>query len=115
MSTATFVMDDDSAPAIRHRTDTLFDVSDGRIRSVRAFVSDSQALEAATGVPVLTGREREIFELLARGMTGPEIARELVLSPATVRTHVQNGVTRLNAKTRLHALAMALKRGEIQL
>jgi DNA-binding CsgD family transcriptional regulator len=115
MSTATFVMDDDSAPARRHRTDTLFDVNDGLIRSVRAFVSDSQALEAATGVPVLTGREREIFELLARGMTGPEIARKLVLSPATVRTHVQNGVMRLNAKTRLHALAMALKRGEIQL
>jgi DNA-binding CsgD family transcriptional regulator len=82
---------------------------------VRTFLSDSQAFEAATGTPVLTAREREVFQLLANGLTGPEIARQLVLSPATVRTHVQNGVTRLSAKTRLHALAMALKRGEIQL
>ena len=114
-ATTTYILDDGSAPAIRRHTETLFDVNDGRIRSVRAFLSDSQAFEAATGMPVLTAREREIFQLLANGLTGPEIARELVLSPATVRTHVQNGVTRLNAKTRLHALAMALKRGEIQL
>jgi DNA-binding CsgD family transcriptional regulator len=115
LASSTFIFDDGSAPAIRHNTDTLFDVVDGRIRSVRPFLSDSEALEAAAGAPVLTAREREIFQLLARGMTGPQIARHLVLSPATVRTHVQNGVTRLGAKTRLHALAMALKRGEIQL
>jgi DNA-binding CsgD family transcriptional regulator len=115
LSSATFVVDDGSAPAVRSHTESLFDVRDGRIRSVRAFLSNSQELEAATGVPVLTAREREIFQLLARGLTGPEIARELVLSPATVRTHVQNGVQRLGARTRLHALAMALERGEIQL
>jgi DNA-binding CsgD family transcriptional regulator len=112
---ATFIVDDGSAPAVKSRTETLFDVKDGRIRLVRAFMSDSQELAEATGAPVLTAREREIFHLLASGLTGPEIARQLVLSPATVRTHVQNGVTRLNAKTRLHALAMAHKRGEIQL
>jgi len=64
---------------------------------------------------VLTAREREVFQLLAKGMTSPEIATELVLSPATVRTHVQNGVVRLGAKTRLQAVSMAVKRGEIQL
>jgi DNA-binding CsgD family transcriptional regulator len=112
---ATFIVDDGAAPAIRSHTETLFDVTDGRIRSVRTFLSDSRAFEAATGRPVLTAREREVFQLLANGLTGPEIARHLVLSPATVRTHVQNGVTRLSARTRLHALAMALKRGEIQL
>jgi DNA-binding CsgD family transcriptional regulator len=115
LASATFVVDDGSAPAVRSHTETLFDVIDGRIRSVRAFLSNSQEFEEATGAPVLTAREREIFQLLASGMTGPEIARELVLSPATVRTHVQNGVVRLGAKTRLHALAMAVKRGEIQL
>lgn len=64
---------------------------------------------------MLTAREREVFQLLAKGMTSPEIATELVLSPATVRTHVQNGVVRLGAKTRLQAVSMAVKRGEIQL
>jgi DNA-binding CsgD family transcriptional regulator len=115
LGSATFIVDVRSSPPVRRHTETLFDVSGGRIRRLRTFLSDSQALEAAAGEPVLTAREREIFQLLARGMTGPQIARHLVLSPATVRTHVQNGVVRLGANTRLHAVAIALKRGEIQL
>jgi DNA-binding CsgD family transcriptional regulator len=114
-ATSTFIVDDGSAPAVTRHTETLFDVNDGLIRSVRAFIRDSQAFATATGTPVLTAREREVFQLLASGLTGPEIAQELVLSPATVRTHVQNGVTRLGAKTRLHALALAVKQGEFQL
>jgi DNA-binding NarL/FixJ family response regulator len=39
----------------------------------------------------------------------------MFLSPATVRTHVQNGVVRLGARTRIHALALALTRGEFSL
>jgi DNA-binding CsgD family transcriptional regulator len=64
---------------------------------------------------VLTPREREIFRLLALGLSGKDIARQLFLSPATVRTHVQNGVGRLGARTRGHAIAIALTRGEISL
>jgi DNA-binding CsgD family transcriptional regulator len=46
-------------------------------------------------------------------LTATEIATELVLSPLTVRTHIQNGKDRLGAKTRMQALSMALQRGEI--
>jgi DNA-binding NarL/FixJ family response regulator len=53
--------------------------------------------------------------LLAEGLNAPEIAERLVLSPATVRTHVQNGVTRLGARTRVQAVALALTQGEISL
>ena len=68
---------------------------------------------ASAGEPVLTPREREIFRLLALGFSGRDIARQLFLSPETVRTHVQNGVGRLGARTRGHAIAIALTRGEI--
>jgi DNA-binding CsgD family transcriptional regulator len=112
---ATFVVDDRPTPVVKRHTEALVGVHGDRIRRLRVFVSDSQELEAAAGEPVLTPREREIFQLLARGLTGPEIARQLVLAPATVRTHVQNGVARLGASTRLHAVSIAVKRGEIHL
>ena len=61
----------------------------------------------------LTPREREVLTLLARGYTGEEAARELEVSAETVRAHVRNSVTKLHARTRLHAVVMALQRGEI--
>jgi PAS domain S-box-containing protein len=65
--------------------------------------------------PVLTPREREVMQMLARGLNAREVADRLVLSPATVRTHVQNAVKRLGASTRVQAIAIALDRGEIEL
>lgn len=62
----------------------------------------------------LSGREAEILALLARGLTGEEIAQRLVLSPETVRTHVRNAMGKLNARTRTEAVVKALERGEIQ-
>jgi DNA-binding NarL/FixJ family response regulator len=56
---------------------------------------------------VLTERERQIFGLLAHGLTGREIAAQLFLSPATVRTHVQNAMHKLGARTRAQAMALA--------
>lgn len=61
----------------------------------------------------LTPREREVLTLLARGYTGQEVARELAVSAETVRAHVRNSVTTLRARTRLHAVVLALQRGEI--
>jgi DNA-binding NarL/FixJ family response regulator len=113
LGSATFLVDDTQTPVVRRHTETLFAVHRQLVRTARTFLTDSQALEVAAGVPALTPREREIFQLLARGLNAPDIARELVLSPATVRTHIQNGVARLGAKSRLQALAMAVKRGEV--
>jgi DNA-binding CsgD family transcriptional regulator len=61
----------------------------------------------------LTARERQVLTLLARGYTGEEVARELGVSAETVRAHVRNAVTKLRARTRLHAVVLALQRGEI--
>jgi DNA-binding NarL/FixJ family response regulator len=113
LGSATFLVDDTQTPVVRRHTETLFAIHRQLVRTARTFLTDSQALEVAAGVPALTPREREIFQLLASGLNAPDIARELVLSPATVRTHIQNGVARLGAKSRLQALAMAVKRGEV--
>jgi DNA-binding CsgD family transcriptional regulator len=63
----------------------------------------------------LTAREQEVLTLLARGYTGEEVARQLQVSGETVRAHVRNSVTKLHARTRLHAVVLALQRGEITL
>jgi PAS domain S-box-containing protein len=65
--------------------------------------------------PLLTPRERDVFRLLAHGFTSREIAEQLFVSIETVRTHVQNALARLGAKTRAQAIAISLERGEIEL
>lgn len=62
----------------------------------------------------LSARESEILGFLAGGLTGEEIARRLVLSPETVRTHVRNATEKLGARTRTEAVVKALDRDEIQ-
>jgi DNA-binding NarL/FixJ family response regulator len=62
---------------------------------------------------VLSPREREVLGLLSTGLSGEEAAKQLFLSSETVRTHVRNAMTKLGATTRVHAVALALKRGEI--
>ena len=64
-------------------------------------------------VHVLSPREREILSLLSQGLSGEEAAKQLFLSSETVRTHVRNAMTKLGAATRVHAVALALQRGEI--
>ena len=64
-------------------------------------------------IGILSGREREVLDHLARGMTGEQIAKHLFLSPETIRTHVRNAMDKLEAQTRTHAIAIALREGEI--
>jgi DNA-binding NarL/FixJ family response regulator len=64
-------------------------------------------------VPSLSKREREIIELLAQGMTGEQVADHLVLSSETVKTHIRNAMSKLEAHTRVHAVAIALREGFI--
>lgn len=62
---------------------------------------------------VLSKRECEIMALLAEGLTGEQVAERLVLSPDTVKTHIRNAMTKLEAHTRVHAIAIALREGFI--
>jgi DNA-binding CsgD family transcriptional regulator len=62
---------------------------------------------------MLSPREEEVTALLARGLTGEQIAQQLFLSPETVRTHIRNAMLRIHAQTRAQLVALALERGII--
>jgi DNA-binding CsgD family transcriptional regulator len=66
-------------------------------------------------VPQLSPREREIMHLMAEGMTAEAIGDKISVSVETVRTHVRNVIRKLQARNRVHAIAIALERGEIAL
>lgn len=65
------------------------------------------------GARPLSAREREILSYLADGLSGAAIAKRLVLSPETIRTHVRNAMEKLGASTRSQAVALALESGVI--
>ena len=68
---------------------------------------------AAGPIEELTEREWEIIRLLAKGLGNEEIGKALFISPATVRTHLRNAMSKLGASTRAQAVAMAYDGGRI--
>ncbi|MEZ5099101.1 MAG: response regulator transcription factor [Thermoleophilia bacterium] len=58
---------------------------------------------------VLTAREREILQLLADGMSNADVAAKLFISQETVKSHVRHILAKLEADTRTHAVAIALR------
>jgi DNA-binding NarL/FixJ family response regulator len=65
----------------------------------------------AGGRAVLTEREREILDLLARGLSNADIADRLTISVHTVRNHVANVSAKLGAHSKLEVLAIAVREG----
>ena len=61
----------------------------------------------------LTEREREVMTLIASGLSNDEIAERLVLSPATVKTHVSRIMTKLRARDRAQVVVLAYEAGLI--
>jgi DNA-binding NarL/FixJ family response regulator len=62
-------------------------------------------------VEELTPREREVLDLLARGLSNPEICRELVISDATAKTHVARSLQKLGVRDRVQAVIYAYESG----
>ena len=58
---------------------------------------------------MLTTREREILQLLADGMSNSDVASRLFISQETVKSHVRHILAKLEADTRTHAVAIALR------
>jgi DNA-binding CsgD family transcriptional regulator len=109
----TFTYDVDEVPRLRRDVWSIFEIDDQGIRRITAYSSADEARRATRHNGKLTPREREVFGLLSQGLTAMQIAELLVLSPLTVRTHIQNAKDRLGARTRMEALTIALRRGEI--
>ncbi len=62
----------------------------------------------------LTNREREVLALMSRGLSNVEIAERLVISHSTVKFHVSNILSKLQATSRTEAVALAIEHGLIQ-
>lgn len=71
--------------------------------------------EPRAGLEGLTAREVEVLRLVATGVGNREIAEELHLSEATVRTHVSNILAKLKLESRTQAALYALRQGLVEL
>lgn len=80
----------------------------GGARSVESRAADLLAQQ-------LTARERRVLGLLAEGARSEEIAERLSISANTVRTHVQNVLTKLQVRSRLEAVAFAVRHGIVEI
>ena len=69
---------------------------------------------AAGGLAALTDREREILILVARGLSNDEIAGKLVISPATVKTHLARIMQKLDAHDRAGLVIAAYESGLVR-
>lgn len=84
-------------------------VADGRTYVDPVLASVLAGPDAASRIPGLTKREREVLRLLADGMRNEQVGRELSISPLTVRTHIEKAMHKLEADTRTQAVAKALR------
>jgi DNA-binding NarL/FixJ family response regulator len=80
-------------------------------KRVIEFFARSGSLRPPLVFPELTAREREVLDLIARGLPNPEITSRLVLSPKTVRNHVSNILAKLQARDRSAAIVRAREAG----
>ncbi|MFS0731553.1 response regulator transcription factor [Curtobacterium sp. 1P10AnD] len=74
-------------------------------------VDRTAAATAALARAGLTDREAEVLRLLARGLSNAEIARELFVGDATVKTHVSNVLQKLALRDRIQAVVWAFEHG----
>jgi DNA-binding NarL/FixJ family response regulator len=84
----------------------------------RAVIEEFARHSPGQGAPApmldeLTAREREVLELLARGLSNAEIAERLVVSDGTVKTHVAHVLAKLRLRDRVQAVILAYESGVI--
>ncbi|MEW2619063.1 response regulator transcription factor [Streptomyces sp. NPDC048106] len=112
-----FLLKDDSperlvaAVTAAARGDLPFAPSIAR-RLVDAYVKRAEpAAHGSSGLHVLTTREREVLRLTAKGLSNNEIAETLVISEATVKSHLNRTMTKLRVSSRAQAVVFAYETG----
>jgi NarL family two-component system response regulator LiaR len=80
-------------------------------RKLMEQVAHQPAITRAPQVEALTERERDVIQLVAQGCSNQEIAKKLVISEKTVKTHVSNILSKLNLEDRTQMAIYAIKNG----
>jgi DNA-binding NarL/FixJ family response regulator len=83
-------------------------------RLIERFVDRPAPTEAAPALAELSARELEVLQLLARGLSNAEIADELVIGEATVKTHVARILRKLDVRDRVQAVVIAYESGVVE-
>jgi DNA-binding NarL/FixJ family response regulator len=83
-------------------------------RLISEFATRAKAPPPADSLDVLTERERELVGLVGQGLSNDEIAQRLVLSPATVKTHVNRSMMKLGARDRAQLVVFAYEAGLVR-
>lgn len=84
------------------------------VRVIEAFSRQPATRPPPPELAELTPRELEVLRLLARGLSNSEIARELVVSEATVKTHVNRLLMKLGLRDRTQAVVLAYEAGVVR-
>lgn len=82
-------------------------------RIIERFAAGPDPNRTVEGLDDLTDRESEVLRLVARGLSNSEIAEELFVSEATVKTHVSHVLTKLGLRDRVQAVVTAYESGLI--
>ena len=83
-------------------------------RLISEFADRAKPPPPATSMDVLTERERQLVGLVGEGLSNDDIAGRLVLSPATVKTHVNRAMMKLGARDRAHLVVFAYEAGLVR-
>jgi len=80
-------------------------------RVVGQFAHRPAAAPNGNRLAVLTEREREVVRLVATGLSNDDIARELVISPLTAKTHITRAIAKLGVRDRVQLVIIAFEEG----
>jgi DNA-binding NarL/FixJ family response regulator len=83
-------------------------------RLISEFATRAKDTPARPELAELTDREREVMGLAAEGLSNEEIAKRLVVSPATAKTHVSRAMTKLGARDRAQLVVIAYESGLVR-
>jgi DNA-binding NarL/FixJ family response regulator len=83
-------------------------------RLIAEFANRARAPREPKTLAVLTDREREVMALVGEGMSNEEIAEQLVVSPATAKTHVSRAMVKLGARDRAQLVVFAYQAGLVR-